>query len=573
MEQPAGATIARPTPEKQAAINISVEAAAWVFLIAVAAAIRLVDLDGTAFSFDEGARSIDVVRVAGGDIPETWQGDLAAAGTSYLFRVLPDSETVARLAPALAGALVVAVIWLGREWLGRTGALAAGGLICLSPLFVLFSRSAEPFSLGTLVACLLVMSFCAYLRRPRHALLLPLVATGVVAPLTDAVATSALVAVILFAGIDAGLARGSIARRAWRSFAGSPLQWATSALIVATALLLGISHFGTSVDRPGLAGLSLWTDMFALSRDGREPEYHLVLLLAYDWPLLLAGTAGFIVLAARWWKGTADGDPSFEHFTVVWTVVAALTLALVTRREAGQLLILLLPLAFAAGCAAEQTIERVDLRALQRWWPAVGASLALTVLAALLLTEWANGDGVPAKPLIAVVAMSAAVFVLIAPMVLIGSRGLVLPTIAAAFLVGAFLAHSALAVAFRNGSEFSVDGRLAPRVDSFHETLEVLSDEREGTIVVQADLLDELGWSMRDLPVVFGGTTEGAPLVVARANEGPRSFVGLGDPWILGEGWYPEAILKPRGLWRWLIFREAFGSRDPLEVRIYVPTV
>ncbi|TET98849.1 MAG: hypothetical protein E3J29_03250, partial [Dehalococcoidia bacterium] len=148
-------------------VTVRVDVLLWLALIAAAAALRLARLDALPLTFDESARAFDALRVSQDAVPEGWGGDLTAALTSYLFRVFGESEFVARLVPAVAGSAMVAAVWLGTRALGRVGALAAGALLAFSPLALLVSRSALPFSAGGLLAVVMAVALRSYLRAPR----------------------------------------------------------------------------------------------------------------------------------------------------------------------------------------------------------------------------------------------------------------------------------------------------------------------------------------------------------------------------------------------------------------------
>src|SRR5207245_9650817 len=87
-----------------------------------------------------------------------------------------------------------------------------------------------------------------------------------------------------------------------------------------------------------------------------------------DWPLLLGGTAGFAFVAVKFLRQPRK-TTAFERFLLLWTLAAAFALALTTRREAGQLLMLLLPLGLLAGRLAEEIAARAEWAGPCRWWP------------------------------------------------------------------------------------------------------------------------------------------------------------------------------------------------------------
>ncbi len=564
-----------PAAPAERGLSVSVEALVWAALLTAASALRLGSLERLPFTLDEAGRAVDALRVSQGTVPDTWSGDLVAAATSYLYRVFGEGELLARLLPAAAGAALVAVLWFARPWLGRTGALVAAFLVALSPLSVMFARSAMAFSAGGLLGAVMVASLFAYLHRPRAWLVFPFAVALGLAPLTDAMAVTAAIAVLGFLALEGGLLGDREITRAWGAFRRSPLQWLTVVLVLAAALELGLTHFGTSFQRSGLPGLRQWTDMFDLPRDSRPPEYHAALLLAYEWPALLAGGLGFVFFVYRLLRAPTGRGPSLcQRFLLVWTALAALILALATRREAGQLLILLLPLALLAGAFVEEAAAHIDWSVLRRWWPVAAAALGLIAYAALLLTEWSSETGVGdwARYSVLLALGGTAALIASAYVFLRRDAGAIAVTVLTALALP-FLSHGALAVAFSDGAEFATDLRILDRAEQFRDTVELLAAERGGTIVVEEGLAGALAWPLRDSPVVFGGDTKGASVVVAPADQTPAGFIPLGDAWRVAQGWYPQELLHPLAFWRWLAFREPYGSLDTVDVRIYVPTL
>ncbi len=563
-------TAPRQVEREQWGLSISVEAIAWLGLIVAAGALRLADLNGLPLTIRESARAFDAAQVAGGRVPDTWKGDLAEAATSYLFRIFGESALLARLVPALAGLALLAVLWFARPYVGRVGALAASALVAFSPLFVIYSRSATEFSAGSLLSAVMMVSLFAHLQKPRIGLVFVLIVALAMAPLTDAPAVLAAGVVLAFVAIEALIFGNKYVRRALRSFRSSPLQWVSALFVVSAAFQLGIAHFGTSLEEVDLPGLRLFGDMFGSPGDSRPQGYYLALLLAYDWPLLIAGGAGFAFIAVRSVRGPRT---QLDRFLLLWTAGAALTLMLATRREAGQLLMLLLPLALLAGRLVEEKAARSSWASARRWWPLVAVTLALAAAAAVLMTEWSSGRADQGERLLLLastilcVGLVAAMLMLTRAGAMPGAAGVV------AALAAAFLAHSALTVAFSDGTEFAVDMRTLVRAEQLRDTVDRLAGERAGTIVVDADLIDELGWTLRDSSVAFGGPVEGAAVVVSRPDAGPAGFAGREEVWRVAEGWYPDDVTAPRRMWRWLLDRRPYGAVEAVEVRIYVRTI
>jgi len=556
----------------EAGVTISVEALIWFGLVVAAGVVRLADLDGLPLTTDEATRALDAARVANGDVPETWRGNLAGAITSYLFRVFGEGDFVARVLPAAAGVALVGVLWFGRPYVGRMAALAAGSLVAISPLFVLYSRSATEFSGGCLLGAVMMVCLFGYLSRPRAGVVFPLVVALSLAPLTDAPAVTAGLAVLVFLALESVVFRNRDVGSAFKSFRSSPLQWMSALLVVLAGVQLGVTHFGTSLDTD-LPGVRLWADMFAMPRDARSPEYHFALLLGYDWPILLTGGAAFLFFAAKLALGGRAAVTPVERFLLIWTAAAALTLGLVTTREGGQVLILLLPLALLAGILVQEVVSRLDWSEAGKWWPLAAVAAATVAVAGFLMTEWSSGNAGTVER--AILIASPIAFLACIAAVCVRSRAVAAVVAAgvAALIAVPFMAHSSLAASFSQGTEPAVDARLQPSAEQLRETLEALAAERGGSIVADGDLIDELGWTLRDTPITFGGPTEGASVVLARPDAAPPGFAGLAEVWRVAESWYPAEILAPRRLWRWFLYRDAYGDVDALEVRIYVRTI
>ena len=554
-------------------LSVSVETLAWIATVAAAAALRFVDLADGELTVSESARSMDAFTVAAGDTPGTWVGDFAASITTYLFDIFGESEVLARLPSAIGGSVLVAALWLARPFAGRSGALVAAGLIALSPLLVLTSRSAEPFAVGGAVAVLAALSLLAYLREPEPAPLFAFVLFAGLAFLTDAVAVSAVLALLLFLAFEGSIVGSDKVQEAWTRFRTSPLQWAIVAIVGAAALQLGLTHFGTSTDKLGLPGITLWSEMFETPRDSRAPEYHLALLLAYEWPILVAGVGGICVLALRIWNYGLGSLSSLERLLLVWVALSSLVIAFSTQREAGQLLILLVPLALLGGVLAERLLRTIDRPAGPGRWTLVAAVLALAAGSALILTEWSSGNADLALKVSAIVFAAIAATLTLFP-ALIRWRGAGVVAASVLIVLGiTFAAHSSFAVSFGTGSEFARDETLRERREPFIQTLNVLAEERSGTVIIDASLQGALGWALRGLPYSFGGPLEEASIFVGLADEPPDGFATASNEWIIAEGWYPQELARPLEMWDWFLFRDPYGEMTQITVQIYVPTV
>ncbi|MBI2917646.1 MAG: TIGR03663 family protein [Chloroflexi bacterium] len=149
------------------------EIVVWVVLILASAALRLWDLGGRAYQYDESLHAStawNLYRHWNYQHAPMMHGPFQFYGTALMFFLFGDSDYTGRLLYALFGIALVGLPFFWRRELGRAGALAAAGLIAISPMLLYYSRFARnesPISVWNLA--LAICMWC-YLqgRRPRY---------------------------------------------------------------------------------------------------------------------------------------------------------------------------------------------------------------------------------------------------------------------------------------------------------------------------------------------------------------------------------------------------------------------
>lgn len=558
-----------PGPEA-AVVTISLDGVLWAALIVLAVALRFFSLDRLPFSEAESARAFAAWAVSEGSVPDGWPGDVTAALTSHLFRIFGSSETVARIIPAIAGSALVASFWFAGRYIGRGVALLAGALIALSPLAVYTSRSAFGFALGGLLSMVMVLSLLAYVERPRQLPAVILFAASGLAVASDPIATSTAIAIAAFIAVEAAWRSGGAVNEAVAAFRSARDHWQPAALALAAALVLGVVQLGTDIDRLSLPGLRQWAEMFALPRDGLPWHYQVSLILAYEWPLLLAGAAGYLLLIDRWRR--SRGLSLVQRLLAVWATAAILTAAFATRRESGQLLLLLLPFSLIAASLIQEVVSRTEWSILRRWWPAVVLVLGLAAYVVLQLSRWSRfaspfpGD----EKSYTVLAFLAGVAAVVLSLYYLQRNGpsFALPIVAALALP--FLVHSSLSLGLRDGAEFATDSRGTAGIAAFRATVARAAAEAGKPAAVDPSLRDPLGWHLRDVAVAFGDPTDGSPIVTTAGQQPPAGYKPLGAPWRISEGWVLDDF-DPLPTWRWFVYRKGYGTLSTVDVQILVP--
>jgi uncharacterized protein (TIGR03663 family) len=314
---------------------------------------------------------------------------LLFAGQVLAFALFGAGDGAARLLPALAGTILVALPYLLRHRLGRVGALAASALLLFSPTVLFFSRDGSgevlllTAGLSALVGLVGWVDFCrpVYLYLVAVSAALALMAGSGVYTLI--VALVAALALLAFLGrYTADEAGWSGLRAAWREArgqegrfrAGVALFFGTLVLLP-TALLLHLEGLQAVADL-----FPAWINHFAPWAGDQPLGYPLAVLVMYEPLSLLFGLAGAIVAFRR--------RDMLGRLMAVWAGVALLVALLAGGRGPGDVLLIAGPLAVLAGGTIGRLLEKVARRGL---WVRDGLVVgSLTAVAAFCYIELAS---------------------------------------------------------------------------------------------------------------------------------------------------------------------------------------
>ncbi len=119
------------------------ETAAWAVILVVAIVSRFYALGVRGMSHDESLHavySLDLYRNGSYQHNPMMHGPFLFHANALIYFLFGVSDATARVMPALAGIGTVAVTWLFRRWIGRTGALLTALLLLFSPSILFHSR-------------------------------------------------------------------------------------------------------------------------------------------------------------------------------------------------------------------------------------------------------------------------------------------------------------------------------------------------------------------------------------------------------------------------------------------------
>ncbi|MGQ9681197.1 MAG: glycosyltransferase family 39 protein [Anaerolineae bacterium] len=351
---------------------LTLEAVVYAVLLLGAAAMRFAGLGRWPLLRHEAEQALLAWRFLHGEGASSAVVPLLFDGALLGFFAFGASDAVARLLPALLGALLPLVPLLLRRRLGTWGALTACFVLSFSPLLVFYSRTLAgvvPMLAGT--GSLLVAWELASQKRTGLARVAA-VAGLAIAMTSSPWAYTFLLAVALY-GFWGWLTRRR--GREWHAWAPSierfrlllgsgqaGLGLALAVVLLSTALLL---H---PIGLQGTANLlAVWLGRLVPGSSGKAWGHPMLLLTFYEAGTVILGLLGAVVSVRR-----RDG---WGTFLAVWAGLNLLLALVAGGRDGEPVTASLLPLALLAGLWVQDLAMRMP-SARWRW---VGGNLALLV--------------------------------------------------------------------------------------------------------------------------------------------------------------------------------------------------
>ena len=527
--------------------QLSMELGLYALAFALALALRLHALERWPLLDGEAGLALAAWRWARG-LPAILRGHSPSLFhlNALAFYFTTGSDALVRLWSALLGACLVLWPYGLRRRLGRAGACASAFLLALSPSFVYFSRTADGGVVSAFCALGLVVAVDGYMRERRAAYVY--LAAGLVAlALLSGPALYTFVAMLgafaLFLALRFRRGRNpalqSELRAAREALRAEPAVW-RSALLVAGVVFLALGT-GFAANPAGLQmaldQFGQWAGGWSLLR-GSAPYLIAQLLAQYETLILVLGIVGVAVALRR--MGEEGGD-WLSTLLPFWIVFALAFSVLPGYRPANSLWVVLLPLALAAGWAAEAVSRQLQSVWKEAWmWALVAVHLGLTAAAYVQLVLYL---GLPASAYLLRVAALGVLLISVYAM-LWSWLGPHIPLRAAGVSVLILLVLLTVRtevllnyVRARDPVEPIVGRTTAPDVLDLAQSAIKLSSRLQGDPRVMAWQVDEtllvpLGWYLRDFAdarfVSRGQSSADAPGVILRADApAPARYAGV----------------------------------------------
>jgi uncharacterized protein (TIGR03663 family) len=331
------------------------ELLAYAVLTAAALAVRLYELGDRPFHHDESQDAyFSWIFLTQGDYEyqPILHGPLRFYLTALVFALLGDTDTTARLAPALMGTAMVPLAALLRGQIGRVGAFAAAVALAFGPTYLYFGRFArEDIYIACITLALLAVTF-RFLEHPRRhqpavigALLALSFATKESTFITVFVAGTfflgALVLQVRRHGARAAPLVRSVTAVGWEAWA-----WALASFALVFTVLFTVFLTNPAGLWDGLHdGLAYWLGQHGEGRGEAEWYFYSVVLLAEEWPALLLGAIGVVATLRR---------PTLVRAFLIWDFLLSLAVySWANERFAWLVMHPLLPLLLLAGLGVQ----------------------------------------------------------------------------------------------------------------------------------------------------------------------------------------------------------------------------
>lgn len=312
----------------------------WGLVLLAGVFFRLFALGSAPLSSNEAVEALAALKNAAGAGHSS--SGLVLSANVFLFWLLGSKDSIARLAPAIAGVLLPASAWLFERYLGRKGALAAAGLLAICPSAVFLSRTVSPVMPGVTAAMIGLGALVKYRDSGNDRwLLISGIAFGL--GIGAGAAFLSLALLILLAVFSSRSAE--LKSDLGKLFSLKPLSAiAISLLLGSTCFLFYPAALGATAD--GLAG---WLAGFSINTAVMSHPF--ILLAVYEPLVVILGMVGLV-----WSLREKAAGGKFLAFWLLFGIV----LALFRPGQPDAPFIMLVPLTLLGGYAVGKLAAEIQ---------------------------------------------------------------------------------------------------------------------------------------------------------------------------------------------------------------------
>lgn len=334
-------------------------------IILFALLIRLFDLGERVFHHDESVHAsftLKLLETGQYKYDPAYHGPFLFHFTAVVFHFLGINDTTARLIPAFFGVATILLLFLLKKELGERGVLWSAFLLSFSPSMVYFSRFFRNDPIIVFCTLATVIGGIRYLENLHNPKRYPylILATSSLAIAVSSKENAYLI--ILMFGAYAGI------YSLYRFYS----NWKKEKLSLKRALVLKISYISPFIPEILISGtlfifiimlfytslfrtpetlvsiveraFSHWMEMHRIERIGGHFYFYIPILLVYESPILIFGTAGIVHFLKK--KGE---NASFFMFLSYWAVASLLLYSYLQEKVPWLVVHIVLPFGTLAG--------------------------------------------------------------------------------------------------------------------------------------------------------------------------------------------------------------------------------
>ena len=315
----------------------------FLAIVILATALRFYTLDDRVFHHDEGVHgylTYKLFKYGNYHYDPTYHGPFLYYTTALTFHLFGDSNFTARLLPAIAGVLLVALVYALRGRLGDLGALLAAAMLAISPSFLYYSRFFRNDIYIALFSLVFVISAVKYVKYRSNWQRLIYVCTG-------ALACGLAVCAKENAYIIAGFFSLFVL---WYLLTKKEINASTAidaSLFVLISFIIFALFYTNFLTDPGALfsvipdAIAHWAEMHRIERIGGHWSFYLPILARYELLItLFAFIGGVHYLQKR---------NIFMIFLLYWGIASLITYSYLQEKVPWLVLHILLPFALLAG--------------------------------------------------------------------------------------------------------------------------------------------------------------------------------------------------------------------------------
>jgi uncharacterized protein (TIGR03663 family) len=370
--------------------RLTMEHAAYVVIGLLAAGLRFFQLGLRPLSEAEAGQALAAFRFTEGAVQSAPAGTIPALFTGNVagFALLEAGDATARWLPALVGLILVLLPYGLRHRLGRGGALMASLLLTISPSMVYCSRNLDGAILVAACGLALAVGLISYVdTRQSGYLYLAVASLGLGLTAGPGTLTLLLIflafALLLYLGeqLSGGETGWSALQVAWGAVRGEEGLLAKMGAVLAVAFGLVATTFVLHPAGVGHAAdlIGAWAWGFLPEQGGQPFIYPLLLLLRYESLILISSVVEigcWIVKRRTAQQRELQFGSALSHtaLLIFWAVVGLAIVLVAGHRPAGNVLMVIVPLALLAGQGVERAWHWIGRRVA---WGEVGIVVAL----------------------------------------------------------------------------------------------------------------------------------------------------------------------------------------------------